>query len=102
MNKIKSLVAAYYQNVKNLQPKQITKQTFLSHEVRILIQVQHTTIIQFRGFSYVDLDEHQNIIILIDYIIEGQLANSSDKELKSLCQSNYDNIKRQIILVGIA
>ena len=38
----------------------------------------------------------------MDYMKEGSLASLIEKELKSLCPSNYDNTKRQIILVGIA
>ena len=38
----------------NLIQNKSQNKTFILREVRILIQVQHPTIIQFRGFSYVD------------------------------------------------
>ena len=38
----------------------------------------------------------------MDYMKQGSLANLIEQETNSLCPSNYDNTKRQIILVGIA
>ena len=86
----------------NLIKNKTQNKLFISREVRILIQIQHTTIIQFRGFSYIDFHGDKNITILMDYMKEGSLASLIEKEIKSLCPSNYDNTKRQIILVGIA
>ncbi|KAK8843537.1 hypothetical protein M9Y10_024592 [Tritrichomonas musculus] len=86
----------------NLIQNKTQNKFFISREVRILAQIQHLTIIQFRGFSYVDFHGEKNITILMDYMKEGSLAHLIDKESKSLCPSNYDNTKRQIILVGIA
>ena len=75
---------------------------YISREIRILIQVQHPTIIQFRGFSYVDFENHKNITILMDYMKNGSLADLIAKEEKGLSPSEYNNTKRQIILIGIA
>ena len=86
----------------NLIPNKSQNKLFISREVRILIHIQHLTIIQFRGFSYVDFNGNKNITILMDYMKEGSLANLIDLESKSLLPSNYDNTNRQIILVGIA
>ena len=91
-----------YASKTNLIQNKSQNKLFVSREVRILIQIQHTTIIQFRGFSYVDFHGDKNITILMDYMKEGSLASLIEKELKSLCPSKYDNTKRQIILVGIA
>ncbi|KAK8839630.1 Checkpoint kinase 2 [Tritrichomonas musculus] len=41
----------------NLIQNKTQNKLFISREVRILIQIQHPTIIQFRGFSYVDFRE---------------------------------------------
>lgn len=38
----------------NLIQNKTQNKFFISREVRILAQIQHLTIIQFRGFSYVD------------------------------------------------
>lgn len=86
----------------NLIQTQAQNKLFVSREVRILIQIQHSTFIQFRGFSYKDFDGNKNITILMDYMKEGSLADLIGKEMKSLCPIEYDNTKRQIILVGIA
>lgn len=83
---------------------QNTKQNklFILREVRILIEVQHPTIIQFRGFSYIDFDNKKNITILMDYMKNGSLAYLLSNEEKGLSPSNYNNTKRQIILIGVA
>lgn len=75
---------------------------FISREVRILIQFQHPTVIKFRGFSLLDFEGHQNITILMDYMKGGSLADLLDLEIKGLCPTDYDNTKRQIILIGIS
>ena len=75
---------------------------FVSREVRILMQIQHPTIIKFRGFSNIDFNGNKNVTILMDYMKEGSLADLISKESKGLCSINYDNTKRQIILIGIA
>ena len=92
----------YYAAKTNLH--QITKQNmiYISREIRVLIEVQHPTIIQFRGFSYIDFYNLNNITILMDYMQKGSLADLIENEEKSLCQNVYDNTKRQIILIGIA
>ena len=86
----------------NLIPNKTQNKLFISREIRILIQVQHPTIIQFRGFSYVDFNGNPNITILMDYMEGGSLADMIAKEQQGLCPPNYDNTKRQIILAGIA
>lgn len=75
---------------------------FVSREVRILIKIQHPTIIQFRGFSYQDFNGNDNVTILMDYMKFGSLSDLIEQEEKGLCPLNYDNTRRQIILVGIA
>ena len=90
-----------YASKTNLIQTQAQNKLFISREVRILIQIQHPTIIQFRGFSYIDFNKNKNITILMDYMKKGSLADLIDQEMKSLCPSTYDNTKRQIILVGI-
>ena len=61
---------------------------FVSREIRILIQIQHPTIIQFRGFSYEDFGGNNNITILMDYMKEGSLAELISKEQKGICPAN--------------
>ncbi|KAK8888185.1 hypothetical protein M9Y10_039249 [Tritrichomonas musculus] len=86
----------------NLIQNESLSKLLISREIRIMSQFQHPTIIQFKGFSFLDFDGCQNITILMEYMKNGSLATLIDLETKSLCPSNYDNTKRQIILVGIA
>lgn len=86
----------------NLITTKSQNKKYVSREVRILSQMQHATMIGFRGFSYVDFQGEPNITILMDYMKQGSLANLIEQETSSLCPPNYDNTKRQIILVGIA
>lgn len=74
----------------------------ISREVSILMRVQHPTIIKLRGVSENDFEGNNNLTFLMDYMSNGSLSELLDKESKSLCPSNYDNTKKQIILVGIA
>lgn len=67
-----------------------------------MIHVQYLTIIQFRGFSYIHFNNNNNITILMDYMKNGSLANIIEDIEKCNCSNDYDNTKRQIILIGIA
>ncbi|KAK8835029.1 hypothetical protein M9Y10_016337 [Tritrichomonas musculus] len=89
----------------NLIETGITKRRqkqFISREIGILIQVQHPTIIRFKGFSFNDFQGYRNMTILMDYMKGGSLSDLIKLQSKSLAPGNYDNTKRQIILVGIA
>ena len=57
-----------YATKTNLIQNKSQNKVFILREVRILIQVQHLTIIQFRGFSYVDFHGDNNLTILMDYM----------------------------------
>ena len=74
----------------------------ISREVGILIRVKHPTIISFRGYSTRDFTGNQNITILMDYMKGGSLSDLIKLENRGLAPSNYDNTKRQIILIGIS
>ena len=86
----------------NKNQTELKIEVLISREIRILIQIQHPTIIQFRGFSYTDFENKKNITIFMDYMKNGSLADLIAKEANGLCKSDYDNTKRQIILIGIA
>ncbi|KAK8881631.1 hypothetical protein M9Y10_004375 [Tritrichomonas musculus] len=86
----------------NKNQTDLKNEILISRELRILIQIQHPTIIQFRGFSYTDFENQKNITIFMDYMKNGSLADLIANEANGLCKSDYDNTKRQIILIGIA
>ena len=74
----------------------------ISREVGILIRVKHPTIICFKGYSPIDFDGKRNITILMDYMKGGSLSELISLEGRGLSPKNYDNTKRQIILIGIS
>ncbi|KAK8896527.1 hypothetical protein M9Y10_014435 [Tritrichomonas musculus] len=75
---------------------------YVQREINILIRVQHPTIIGFRGFSEKDFSDNNNIMILMDYMPKGSLADVLDQIGKSLKPDGFENTQKQIILVGIA
>ena len=66
------------------------------------MKVQHPTIIHFEGFSFQDFQGYDNITIFIDYMEKGTLSDILEKEQHSLLPLDFDNTKRQMILVGIS
>lgn len=75
---------------------------FVLRELNILMKVQHPTIIHFEGFSFQDFQGYDNITIFIDYMEKGTLSDILEKEQHSLLPLDFDNTKRQMILVGIS
>lgn len=70
-------------------------------EISLLIHVQNPLIVQFIGFAFDDFDGNtNNITIIMEYVENGSLADLIQMNHK--CPSDYDNTKRQKILVGIA
>lgn len=65
-----------------------------SREIKIMMYIQHPTLIKFLGFSYRDLDNRPNITIVTKYMPNGTLTN--------LLQTQLNNTQKQIILVGIS
>ena len=67
-------------------------------EIKILIQVQHPTIIRFYGFSYRDCEHKNNITIFLEFMENGSL----EKYISGKNKDKLNNTQRQIILIGIA
>ncbi|KAK8887766.1 hypothetical protein M9Y10_038822 [Tritrichomonas musculus] len=74
----------------------------VKREIDILIQIQHPTIIELRGYSNKDFGENIQKTIVMNYMSKGSLLNLIDDEDKGFCPDDYNNTKRQIILIGIA
>lgn len=74
----------------------------IAREIGILARVQHPTIIKFHGFSLHDFEDKKNPTIIMDYMEKGSLLNLLLNEQKGLGPDNWDNTRRQIVLVGIA
>lgn len=89
----------------NLIPEQTaikSSKQIVSREVKILIQIQHPTIIQFRGFSFKDFSGINNLTIFMEYMERGSLESLLSSERKKNNIPEYNNTKRQIILAGIS
>ncbi|KAK8871943.1 hypothetical protein M9Y10_007689 [Tritrichomonas musculus] len=71
-------------------------------EISILIQIQHPTIVEFVGYSNKDFNGLDQTTIIMKFMSKGSLSDLIEKEIRGLCPSDYDNTKRQIILIGIA
>lgn len=71
-------------------------------EINILIQIQHPTIVEFVGYSNKDFNGFDQTTIIMKYMSKGSLSDLIEKEIKGSCPYDYDNTKRQIILIGIA
>lgn len=90
-------------NLIDITPNEsIMNQQMVYRELTILMRAHHPTIIQFRGFSPIDFNKDENMVIFMDYMTNGSLDSLLDKSRNSLCTSNYNNTTRQIILAGIA
>lgn len=75
---------------------------YTKREIKIMSEIQHPTIVPFRGYSPFDFNGDKNMIIIMDYMKEGNLMKLIYNEAGAMCPKNYDNTKRQIILTGIA
>ena len=80
----------------------VSMQQMVYRELSILMQAHHPTIIQFRGFSPIDFNKNENMVIFMDYMTNGSLEFLLTQSRKGLCSSVYTNTTRQIILAGIA
>lgn len=71
----------------------------IKREIEIMISCQHPTIVKIYGFSYVDFSGENHISIIMSLAEQGSLneVNKNSKDHK-----NYNNTKRQIVLIGIA
>lgn len=75
---------------------------FILRELNILMKIQHPTIVHFEGFSLQDMQGNDRIMLFIDFMERGTLADIMEKEHRGLLPHEFDNTKRQIILIGIA
>lgn len=75
---------------------------FILRELNILLKIQHPTIVHFEGFTFNDILGNETITLFIDYMEQGTLYDLLEKERQGLLPHEFDNTKRQIILIGIS
>ena len=75
---------------------------YILREISSLIQINHLTIMPIEGFSYEDFDRNNKVTIIMDYMENGSLADLLQKGVQSNFPSEYNNTKRQIILIGVS
>lgn len=71
-------------------------------EIKIMMQINHHSIVKFHGYSLTDLEGENNVTIFMELVIGESLESVLDKAQKGLANIKYDNTSRQIILIGIA
>lgn len=86
----------------SLYPSNSQYYIFTLREINILINVQHNTIIKLHGISFKDFYGQDKLTIFMDYMENGSLSDILSKERRSLAPLDFDNTRKQIILVGIA
>lgn len=61
-------------NLIDITPNEsIMNQQMVYREITILMRARHPTIIQFRGFSPIDFNKDENMVIFMDYMTNGSL-----------------------------
>lgn len=101
IQKIKNL-QQYVAKVNNTNIKYVKNQNIIENEIEIMINLNHPTIIKFKGYSLTDFHNENNITIIMDFKENGSLSNIIQKAQHSLADYQYDNTARQIILIGVS
>ncbi|KAK8836227.1 hypothetical protein M9Y10_039859 [Tritrichomonas musculus] len=76
--------------------------TCIDHEIQILMNVKHPTIINMLGFTLNDFEGNKNVTILMNYYKNGSLLDLLTKAQKGVAPTEFNDTIRQIIITGIA
>lgn len=83
-------------------PQGAKEQEELLREVVVLKNVQHNTILGFKGFNLYDFDQNPRPTIITDYMKNGALDKMLEKEAKGKAPANWTSTKKQICILGVA
>lgn len=81
-------------------PEQCEK--LIDREVLIMMSISHPTLAKLIGYSKVDFQEENNIVLIMELATNGSLLDVIKKIELSDGPHEYTNTSRQIILIGIA
>lgn len=74
----------------------------VNREIEILVFCDHPTIIKFYGFSKKGFNDKENAVVIMELAKNGSIATMIKKCKEGVADPEYDNTKKQIILIGIA
>ena len=74
----------------------------IDREVSTMMHIEHPTIIKFIGYSPVDFNEDNNVVIFMELAANGSLSQVIQSIMSSNGPLDYTNTSRQKILVGVA
>ena len=92
----------YAAKVLKRDPSKPQTQKLIENEVKIMMNINHPTIIKFLGYSLLDFNLANNVTIFMELAKNQALDNILEKIQKSENPKGYDNTTRQIILIGVA
>lgn len=93
--------AAKICHIKLNQNEELIKK-LINREILIMMRHKHETIVKFYGYSLTDFEGKSNVILFLEYMKKGSLAQLLLNDEKGLLAFPFDNTNRQKILVGIA
>ena len=79
---------------------QFTK--IIDHELEILMNTNHPTIIKIIGYSKIDFQNENNLTIIMELAQNGSLENVIQSIIQNNGPKNYTNTSKQIIMTGVA
>lgn len=71
-------------------------------EVKIMMNINHPTLVKLIGYSTVDFHDEQNMTLIMELAVNGSLQDVIEKIQANFGPHDYTNTSRQIILIGIA
>ena len=82
--------------------EETTYKLMINREISIMMRITHSTLIRFIGYSLEDFEGNNNVTIIMEYHEKGSLSKYLQDSRTGNADIEFDNTKRQIILIGIA
>ena len=102
INKRTEQVLAAKQSLSELDEEQSSLMRNLKHEVNILAQLNHPSVLKFIGYSPINFKGEQKPVIVTEYSSNGTLENFIKLERKALSPDSWNDTKKLINIYGIA
>lgn len=83
-------------------PERPDDQKFLLREVLILHSLHHEAIVQFYGFNLYNFESQPFPVIISEFLPNGELESMLKKEINGDAPPEWNNTKKQIIIIGCA
>ncbi|KAK8847912.1 hypothetical protein M9Y10_018960 [Tritrichomonas musculus] len=89
-------------SLNKLTEEQKQLMTNLKREIGIMSQLEHPSILKFKGYSPIDFKNESYPVIITEYSSNGSLDNILKLERQSRSPPNWDDTRKLITLYGIA